>query len=69
MKSNMGTLDKGIRILLAMIIAGAYYNEEISGTTAVVLLIIAAIFILSSFFNYCPIYSIFKISTHKRMDG
>jgi hypothetical protein len=69
MKSNMGTLDKGIRILLAMIIAGAYYNEEISGTTAVVLLAIAAIFILSSFLNYCPIYSIFKISTHKRMDG
>jgi hypothetical protein len=69
MKSNMGTIDKGFRILFAMVIAGAYYNKEISGATATVLLIIAGIFIATSFINFCPIYSIFKISTHKKMDG
>jgi hypothetical protein len=69
MKSNMGTLDKGIRILAAMLIAGAYYNEEISGITAIVLLTIAGIFIVTSFISFCPLYSIFKISTHKKMDG
>ena len=69
MKSNMGTIDRGIRILVAMLIVGAYYNKEISGTTAIALLIIAGIFFVTSFINYCPIYSIFKISTHKKMDG
>jgi Protein of unknown function (DUF2892) len=69
MKSNMGTIDKGFRILVAMLIAGAYYNEEISGITAIVLLIIAGIFIVTSFIGFCPIYRIFKISTHKKMDG
>jgi hypothetical protein len=64
MKSNMGTIDKGFRILIAMLIAGAYYSEEISGTTAIVLLIIAGIFIVTSFIGFCPIYRIFKISTH-----
>jgi uncharacterized membrane protein YcaP (DUF421 family) len=69
MRSNMGTIDKGVRIILAMLIAGAYYNKEISGLTAIVLLIIAALFIVTSAISFCPLYSIFKISTHKRMDG
>ena len=68
-KSNVGTIDKGIRILGAMFIAGAYYNKEISGTTAIVLLIIAGILIVTSIISFCPLYSIFKISTHKKMDG
>lgn len=69
MKSNIGTIDKGIRILLAMFIAGAYYNEEISGITATVLLVIAGILIVSIVINFCPLYSIFKISTYKKLDG
>jgi hypothetical protein len=69
LKSNVGTIDKGLRILGAMFFAGAYYNKEITGITAVVLLIIAGIFIVTSFISFCPLYSIFKISTHKKMDG
>ncbi len=65
MKSNMGSLDKFIRILSAMLIVGAYYTKEISGITAILLLILAAIFIATSFIGFCPLYSIFGISTKK----
>ena len=65
MKSNMGSLDKFIRILSAMLIVGAYYTKEISGTTAIILMILAAIFIITSFIGFCPLYSIFGISTKK----
>lgn len=32
MKTNMGTLDKTIRIIIAIIIGYLYYNGTISGT-------------------------------------
>lgn len=62
----MGTIDKAIRILAAIVIATLYFADIISGTMATVLLVIAAIFILTSFVSFCPLYWPFKISTLKK---
>jgi hypothetical protein len=45
MKANMGTTDKVIRILVAIIIAGLYFSNQITGTVAIVLLALAGVFI------------------------
>lgn len=66
MEKNMGTIDKAIRILAAIVIATLYFADIISGTMATVLLVIAAIFILTSFVSFCPLYWPFKISTLKK---
>lgn len=66
MKPNMGTLDKGIRILIAVVIAILYFTGQISGTLAIVLLILAGIFIITSFISFCPLYLPFGISTIKK---
>ena len=66
MKKNMGTLDKSIRIVIALIVIGLYLGHVISGITALVLLAVAGIFILTSFMNFCPLYLPFGISTFKR---
>lgn len=66
MKKNMGTADKVLRILLAIVIAGLYFANIISGTLAIVLLIFASIFILTSFMSFCPLYYPFGISTRKK---
>ncbi len=63
MKKNMGTIDKVIRILVAIVIAVLYFTNQISGTTAIVLLILAGIFIVTSFISFCPLYYPFRIST------
>jgi hypothetical protein len=63
MKPNMGSADRLIRLALAVIIAALYFTNTIGGTLGIVLLVIAGIFILTSLFSYCPIYSIFGIST------
>ena len=63
MKKNMGTIDKVIRILVAIVIAVLYFTNQISGTTAIVLLIFACIFIVTSFISFCPMYYPFGIST------
>ena len=66
MKKNMGTTDKAIRILVAVVIAILYYANIISGTTAIVLGILAGVFILTSFMSFCPSYLPFGISTLKK---
>lgn len=66
MKKNMGTTDRAIRILVAVVIGILYYANIISGTTATVLGILAGVFILTSFMSFCPLYLPFGISTLKK---
>jgi hypothetical protein len=66
MKKNMGTADKVIRILVAIVIAVLYFTNVISGTLAIILLILAAIFILTSLISVCPLYLPFGIRTCKK---
>ncbi|MEN6618819.1 MAG: DUF2892 domain-containing protein [Rikenellaceae bacterium] len=63
MKKNMGTIDKWIRILVAVAVLVLYLASVISGTLAIVLLIIAGVFLLTSLFGFCPLYAPFGIST------
>ncbi len=66
MKKNMGTADKAIRILVAVVIAVLYFTNVISGTLAIVLGILAVVFILTSFISFCPLYLPFGINTLKK---
>lgn len=67
MKPNMGTIDKVVRILLAIAIVVLYFANIISGTLAIILLIFAGIFIVTSFVSFCPLYLPFGISTRKNV--
>ncbi len=62
----MGTTDKVIRILVAIIIAGLYFSNQITGTVAIVLLALAGVFIATSFMSFCPLYLPFGFSTKKK---
>jgi hypothetical protein len=65
MKKNMGTTDKVIRIGIAVVIAVLYFTNVISGTWAILLGILALVFLLTSFFSFCPLYFPFGIKTFK----
>lgn len=64
----MGPIDKNIRILVAFIIEGLYFTNQITGTMAIVLLVLAGIFIITSFVGTCPFYVSFGISTMKEKE-
>lgn len=66
MKANMGNIDRGFRLAVAVIIAALYFSETISGTIGIVLLVLAAIFALTSFISFCPLYLPFGISTRPK---
>ena len=63
MPKNMGTVDRIIRILLAVVIAILFFTNQITGVAAIVLGIIAIIFVLTSLVSFCPLYLLFKINT------
>ena len=63
----MGSADKIIRIMLALIISLLYFTHLISVTLAIVGLIISGIFILTSFISFCPLYMAFGINTRKKV--
>jgi hypothetical protein len=65
MKKNMGTVDRSIRVLLALVVAVLYFTNQISGTAAIILGLFAGIFLITSFMAFCPLYVPFKISTKK----
>jgi hypothetical protein len=66
MKKNLGTIDKVVRILVAVVVAVLYFTGVISGALAVVLLIVSAVFILTSIVGTCPLYLAFGISTRPK---
>ncbi len=66
MKKNMGTVDKAVRILAAILIVVLYFTNVITGTVAIVLLALAGIFIATSFISFCPLYLPFGISTRPK---
>jgi hypothetical protein len=65
MKKNMGTMDRIIRILVAVVIAILYFTNVITGTLGIVLLVLAAVFVLTSLVGFCPLYLPLGIKTCK----
>ena len=65
MKKNMGTFDRSVRVLIALIISGLYGFNIISGSVAIVLIVLASVFILTSFISVCPLYIPLGINTCK----
>lgn len=66
MKKNMGTIDRIIRVILAIVVGVLYYTGQITGTAAIILGILALVFVITSAFGFCPLYVPIKLSTIKK---
>ena len=62
----MGGADRIIRIIIAIVVGVLYYTETISGTLGTVLLVLSGVFLLTSFINFCPLYTVLGINTGKK---
>lgn len=63
MKANMGSVDKLIRLLIAIVLIFLFYKEILTGTLGIIALVVAFVFTATSLFGFCPIYAIFGIKT------
>ena len=66
MKKNMGSTDKIIRIVLAILFGILYFTGTVSGVLGIILLVLGGVFIATSLINFCPLYTLFGINTCKK---
>ncbi len=62
----MGSTDKIIRILLAVVFGVLYFTGTLSGTLGLILLIVGVIFLLTAVVNFCPIYAALGLRSNKK---
>lgn len=63
MKKNMGSTDRVIRLLLAVVFAALYFTDTVTGTFGYVLLALGGVFVLTSVVSFCPLYTLVGFST------
>jgi len=63
MKTNMGTMDRALRAVVALAMIGLYFGNIVSGTLGIVLLVAAGVFLLTSVVSFCPLYTLVGINT------
>lgn len=63
MKTNMGSVDRIIRVILAIVFAVLYFTGTVTGTFGIILLVLGGVFVVTSLVSSCPLYAIAGIST------
>ena len=61
----MGTSDRIIRIILAILFGVLYFTGTVTGTAGGMLLILGVVLLATSFINFCPLYSLFGLNSSK----
>lgn len=69
MPKNMGTVDKLIRIALAIVVVVLFAAGQLSGVAAIILGVLAVVFVATSVVGTCPLYLPFKIDTRGKKKG
>ena len=59
----MGSTDRIVRTVIAVVIAALYFTNTITGTLGIVLLVLAGVFLLTSLVSFCPLYAPFGLKT------
>jgi len=65
MNKNIGKVDKTIRFLIGFLAIMAVLVDVVPGVWANILLIIGALMLITASINFCPLYVLFRIKTHK----
>ena len=65
MRKNMGSLDKTVRLIAAVVLVVLAAIGTITGLFATIAYVVAAIFVVTSLVSVCPAYLPFGINTCK----
>lgn len=67
MKANVGSADRGIRIIIGLVALAAMFVGPLAGPgwTRIALALVGIIMIGTSAMSFCPLYRIFGIRTCK----
>jgi hypothetical protein len=63
MKTNMGSADRVVRLIVAVLLTVLYLTKTITGTLGTIALAVSGVFLLTSLVRFCPLYTLFGINT------
>jgi hypothetical protein len=66
MNKNIGTIDKIIRIVIAVIISMVYITGTVPGVFGLIFLAIGGIFLITAVIDFCPLYKLLKFKGTKK---
>ncbi len=66
MKTNLGSADKIVRILIAAVVAALYFTHVITGTLGLILLALGGILLATALVSFCPLYYMLGINSCPR---
>jgi Protein of unknown function (DUF2892) len=65
MKTNESSLDRVIRVVLAIVLFALYFTGTVTGVMGIVFIVLGAISLLTGVVGFCPLYALLKIRTNK----
>lgn len=69
MKQNIGTTDRTIRIVLAVLLAVGGWMAGFGTVVGIILLVLAVVMLVTSAVGFCPLYAPFGFTTKPRPAG
>jgi hypothetical protein len=63
MKKNMGTIDRVIRVIAALVVGYLILSGSITGVLAIILGVLAVVLLATSAMGSCPLYIPLKMDT------
>ena len=63
MTANVGSTDKIVRLVLALVAVVFAFVTGIATALGIVLLVVAAVLAVTAFTGFCPLYRVFGMST------
>jgi hypothetical protein len=62
-EKNMGKIDSGIRLTLAVVLFILFLTKTVTGTIGFIDLGLAVLFTITSFVGFCPLYKLVGIKS------
>lgn len=66
MKTNVGIIDKSVRIILAILFVVLSLTGVVTGVLEIILLLLAVAFVITAYYRFCPLYLPFGINTWEK---
>lgn len=63
MSRNEGTVDRAIRLVVAVVAALAAFAVGAGSVLGIVLLVVGAVMLVTAATGFCPLYRVFGLST------
>jgi len=65
MKTNESMVDRGIRVVLGLVLLALGASGTVAGALGIVFDVVGVIALATGLIGFCPLYAVLKINTNK----